>query len=307
MILEHLIKKSDFKKYVESIEIPVNLQQEITSTITWKKERYLIDCVTYSNQLGALCIDNWYARKEKKKLIERVLSYLLRKNLHCEDVFYNLYSDKTPDAEQKRLKLIDRYHKGFLVRQQYLKALDEIHRNSSKLSRLFKQFYKTAKYPPYRDDEQLNFSQRRYSIQFLQKTKKHEGKKLTGVMSYTELAVWLREKKTAELNISGYTNDEIKALWLRKEYSRLSNGNLKKLGNLICDAYRSIYDRDINENRNEKKREYNQKRYVPRKSLSAREKKDIIMEMKAMGRTQKETVEMTDISRSTVERNWNNG
>lgn len=302
MILKHLIKKSDFKNYVKSIDIPESMLKKTASPISWENDSYLNRCVKYSKSLGYLSIENAYARIEKRKIINKVLSYLLRRNYSCDAVFSELYSSKTPHANEKILKLHSKYTKGFWIRKRYIKALNEIHRNSAKLSRLFTHFKKTAKYP--HEYNPFDFNKMKSSIVFLKDTDKYEGRSLTGKMSLTEVGLLLRKQKLDELNIS-LSDAQIKALWLNREYEKLSNANLERIGDLLCEDYKTIYRKEIDEYGDENKRSYNQKRYTPMKSLSAKEKKEKIIAMKAEGYTQIKTAEALEISESTVYRYWN--
>jgi predicted transcriptional regulator len=306
MILKHLIKKSDFKRYVENINLPVTLMEDIVSPVSWEHDLFLKSCVKYSNSLGYHSIENGYARIEKRKLIYRVLSYLLRNDYSCDAIFRELYSSNTPDADQKIIDLQDRHNDGFWIRQRHITALEQIHGDSAKLACLFSHFKNTAEYPVY-DENQKHFDyyKMKSAIDFLYDTDKYKGRKLSGKMSIAEMAVHLRNEKIADLN-NQLTDAQIKGLWLKKYYQRLSNANLERIGELLCDSYKSIYRKEIAEYKDEIKRNYNRERYTPQKALSAKEKKEKVAAMKAEGYTQKQTAERLDISESSVYRYWNN-
>lgn len=303
MILEHLLKKSEFMKYVESLKIPDHMLKQLATPIEWKEVSYLKECVEKATKLSAMCRENNYARKEKRKLAYRTLSYLCRNNYSCDDVFDSLYSRKNPESKEKATKSKERYRKEIVLRHQYIWALKEISSQQHTLGRLFDSLEQSAEYPE-RASSNNDFSKVRHTINFLHETEEYKDKLPTGKMSFIDLVIHYREMYLAELDNS-LDDAAILAFWLSERYELLSNTNLKRVGELLCDAYQTEYESEIAEYRSEKKKTRDRNRYTPNKRLSAHEKREEVKHLKASGYTQKQTADALQISRSTVERYWN--
>lgn len=236
MILEHLVKKSDFKRYVKSIKIPDHMLIQLTISIDWEEDQYLVKCVDYSRQLSYQCIENIYARIEKRKLVFKVLSYLCRNNYSCDSVFDNLYSKYNPESKQKASELKKIYRNEFLLRQQYIGALDEISNQQQNLDKLFDYLYEIAEYPEYANGK-YEISKVKNATEFLHDTEKYKDRLPTGRNTIADMAIYFRNKLLDDLNNS-LDEGAILAFWLSGRYELLSNANLKKLGDLLCDVYK---------------------------------------------------------------------
>ena len=303
MVLEQLTKKSDFKRYVESLKLPDHMLKELTTPIRWEEDSVLKNCVEKAGKLSAMCRENRYARIEKRKIVFRALSHLCRNNYSCDVVFDKLYSQKNLESRQKAIEFKEKYRKEIIIRQQYIFALDEIYNQMQNLDKLFDGLKQLAEYPEY-SNSQIDISKLKYILHFLNDTDDLRGKIPTGKSCYRDLGINLRNKHMAELD-NNLDDGAIVAFWLSERYELLSNSNLKILSDLICELYRDAYDSEITEHRKGKKNDYNRKRHIPKKRLSAHEKRRRINELKSSGFTQAETVSALGISRSTVERNWN--
>ncbi len=302
MILEHLLKKSEFKRFVVSLKIPDHMTNLIAH-IDWRNDNYLKDIVEHAIKLSPLCIENRYARIEKKKVAYKALSYLCRNNYSCDDVFNELYSRKNSESMQKASELKEKYKDEYVLRQQYIWALDEIYNQRQELNKLFENLELFAEYANY-PTQTKGISKIKNAVNFLHDTDEYKNRRPTGNLDIPNIAIYLRNQYSSDLDKS-LDDGAIIAYWLNSGYEFLSNANLKMLGNLLCDFYKEAYISEIEKHRKEKKKDYNRKRHTPKKRLSAQEKRTRINELKSKGYSQKETASILEVSKSSVERNWN--
>ncbi|WP_073174095.1 hypothetical protein [Tangfeifania diversioriginum] len=291
-----------FKRYVKSRVIPEHMLSGQITNINWKQDNYLKNNVKLSRSLSPYCADNIYARTEKSKIASRVLSYLCKNNYSCDDVFYELYSKINVKSRQKANEFIRKYKKEVLLRQQYIWTLNEIYDQRQSLSKLFNHLEDIAEYPEY-SESKSNSQYVKNAVEFLNETEKYKDHQPNGKFTIADLAIDIRNNYLNELDKS-LNSEAVLAYWLTQRYELLSNTDLKKVGDLLCEVYKIEYKTDIQRYRSKKRKDYDRNRYIPQKSSSAAEKKEKVRKLKTKGYTQKKTAELLRISRSTVERYW---
>ncbi len=304
MILPHLIKKKAFKDYVSSLEYPDDITT-FDDSFDATQDKFISVLIRSAKWLGTQCFVNPAARTVKKRLIFRILNYMIKSNMYSPEIFINLYSINSNNYKDKIRALQDKLHDGIILRFQYLKAFRQL-RNTDIIERLNEQFSLNATcnvdlhYSPIDYEVILNH----YDI--LERTQKYEGRVAVGNLSYTNLHILMRNLSKQALDVYNivYTDDQLRGIWIKRSEFILSNSDLKRLGDLICDAYNIAFAQEVKEFRIDNKRKSDRINYTPTQEYSKHDKIRLIAECK-LKLSQRETAKKLGLSKSTVIRYWN--
>jgi DNA-binding CsgD family transcriptional regulator len=304
MVQPHLINKTNFKRYVSSLPFPDDIFS-FDETFDPLYDVFFSSSIGLSKWFGARCIDNPHARTEKRKLIKKVLSYLTKWDMYYPDVLVYFYSEKTPGYEDKVCNLQRDLKNMFIDRYRFLKALSYL-RKSVEIVRLNDYLSMNTSTTFFSEYASTDYEKVLRAWDNLDLTEDVEGLELDGVLSFQEIAIHVRQEAKQIIDATSlcFSDDQLRGMWISQREDLLSNNNLKRLSNLICDAYKVVFASEIIKFRSENKKENDRKRYTPTQKYSKKEKTRIINQLRLEGKSQRVIAEMMGISKSTVEAHW---
>lgn len=301
MIQTHLIKQKDFRDYVASVEVQKDkIFNASVSDVNFLND-FLNTTLKASIKLGSLCLDNPSAIGAKKMFIEGTLSYMIKHNIYHLDVFNSLYSPHSEDRDVKVDKLIQRWKSGVVRREQYLWAFKEM-RLCDTFLRLLDRMGKGAIY-----DSEGNYSVKAVDViahacEMITLTEQFEGAVSTNNFSFRNMGIETRNQAKAVLEYKPRSDEQLKGFWCQNSERYLSNGDLVRLGNLICKAFKAEFPKEIKKFRNANRNERDRKDYTPKKEYTSVETVARVHERIGRGYSISRTAAELDVSESTVRR-----
>lgn len=307
MILENMLTYKANEEFIKSIEV-ADYVFEYSEPYSRAGNNLFQKSIDQAKWLGKQCFFNRRAIPLKARLIKSILNSMAKGRFYCKATLGQLYSERTPNYEERISKLSEALVHIITRRYQYLEAFNIIRKNTSLHDQINKQFFLDAEMSLNRFVGYTSPAELLEAYNNVDETDEYEGMEPTGKSMMTDFFINLRNESKEKIKLSqtNYTNEQLMYIWLDRREDDLSYTNLKRLGRLLVKAYKTAFISEIKNHRKLKKKEYDKNRYKPKKKFSKDDKSRLIKKYKNLGLSQRKIAEKMKINKSTVERNWHN-